>query len=250
MGSSAPAFIMKLLNFTERATAYAQGKGYGSTSIGREVDLVQSFLSAPPRLAIDVGGNVGEYSAELRRRNPELEIHTFEPASTNIEKLTRRFAGDEGIRIIPFGLSDEASSAKLYANEPGSGLGSLTRRNLDHLNVAFDHEEDVRLMRFDSYWTGELGNRPIDIVKIDVEGHEMATLKGFGDAIAATKIVQFEFGGCNVDTRTYFRDFWDFFGERGFALHRITPLGAARVSHYRESDEFFSTTNFIAVATG
>ncbi len=248
MASKAPAFLMKLLNFTERAAAYAQGKGYGSTSIGREVDLILSLLPAAPRLAIDVGGNIGEYSAELRRRNPDLEIHTFEPASTNIAKLAERFDQDQRIHIIPCGLSDAASSATLYANEPGSGLGSLTRRNLDHLNVTFDHQEDVRLMRFDTYWAGELGSRPIDIVKIDVEGHEMATLAGFGDALDQTKLVQFEFGGCNIDTRTYFRDFWTFLTGKGFTIFRITPLGAAPVTRYRESDEFFSTTNFVAVA--
>lgn len=248
MASKAPGFVLNLMNIVERAAAYAQGKGYGSSSIGREVGLVHSFLTAPPLLAIDIGGNVGNYSAELRRRNPDLEIHTFEPASTNIEKLRRRFENDGKTSIIPFGLSDEASSAKLYANEPGSGLGSLTRRNLDHIQVSFDHEEDVRLMRFDSYWASELGRRPIDIVKIDVEGHELATLKGFGDALDATKVVQFEFGGCNIDTRTYFKDFWDFLTERGFSIHRITPLGAAPLAQYREADEFFSTTNYIAVA--
>ena len=58
---------------------------------------------------------------------------------------------------------------------------------------------------------------------------------------------QFEFGGTNIDTRTYFRDFWYFFKECGFILYRITPLGAELIRTYRESDEYFMTTNFIAV---
>lgn len=248
MPAGAPNFILNLLNFVEKAAAFAQGKGYGTATITREVGIVQSFLSAKPLLAIDIGGNIGNYSAELRRRNKDMDIHVFEPASTNVDKLVKRFKDDDRINIVPFGLSDDASSAKLYANEPGSGLGSLTRRNLDHINVAFDHEEDVNLMRFDDYWRRELQSRPIDLVKIDVEGHELATLRGFGEALRVTKVLQFEFGGCNVDTRTYFRDFWNYLGEQGFTIYRITPLGAALIPKYREADEFFSTTNYVAVA--
>jgi hypothetical protein len=92
-----------------------------------------------------------------------------------------------------------------------------------------------------------LAERQLDIVKIDVEGHELAVLRGFGRALAATRVVQFEFGGCNIDTRTYFRDFWYFFTDEGFDLYRITPIGAERIHRYRESEEAFTVTNFIAV---
>jgi hypothetical protein len=60
-------------------------------------------------------------------------------------------------------------------------------------------------------------------------------------------VVQFEFGGCNIDTRTYFKDFWSFFSERGFELHRVSPFGAVKIVGYREADECFTTTNYIAV---
>lgn len=35
--------------------------------------------------------------------------------------------------------------------------------------------------------------------------------------------VTFEFGGCNIDTRTYFQDYWYFFKTFGFRVFRITP---------------------------
>jgi hypothetical protein len=102
-------------------------------------------------------------------------------------------------------------------------------------------------MRFDEYWETHLNKGLIDIVKIDVEGHELSVLKGFGQAILHTKIIQFEFGGCNIDTRTYFQDFWYFFKERNFSLYIITPLGLSKIEKYIESLEFFSTTNYFAV---
>jgi len=135
----------------------------------------------------------------------------------------------------------------LFSDNPGSGMGSLTKRKLDHFNIAFEKSEAVEIIRFEEYWRENLEKRAIDLVKIDIEGHELNALRGFGDAINNTKVIQFEFGGCNIDTRTFFQDFWYFFNERNFAIFRITPFGSQYIDKYRESAEFFSTTNFLAV---
>lgn len=239
--------LYRLLDLVERKAAYARGKGYGTATMASEVAQIRRLLKGRPALAIDVGGNIGDYAAELRRCEPLLEIHVFEPSATNVAKLSVRFRFDSRIRINPVALSDTASEATLFSNKPGSGLGSLTQRKLDHFNIRFDTKETVKMVRFEDYWRHELDARQVDIVKLDVEGHELSALKGFGEAIAATRVIQFEFGGGNIDTKTYFQDFWYFFAERDFDLYRITPLGVERINVYRERDEFFSTTNYIAV---
>lgn len=247
MTFTTPEWFFKALGLVERAAAYAQGKGYGSATIEQEVSLLQSFLKGRCELAIDIGGNVGDYTAELRRKHSRLEIHTFEPSPTNIAKLTTRFAGDNSITLVPFAVSDRSGSATLFSDEPGSGLGSLTQRKLDHFNIAFDEVETVTTIRFEDYWAQQLHGRQLDLVKIDVEGHELAVLKGFGEALGATRVIQFEFGGCNIDTRTYFQDFWYFFSAQGFDIYRISPIGLEKIAQYREGQEFFSTTNYLAV---
>jgi hypothetical protein len=126
-------------------------------------------------------------------------------------------------------------------------LGSLTQRKLEHFNIGFNIKETVNTIRFEDYWQKNLNYRNLDIVKIDVEGHELSVLSGFGKAIFSTKVIQFEFGGCNIDTKTYFQDFWYFFKEHNFYLFRITPFGVQSIESYSESDEYFSTTNYIAV---
>lgn len=246
MPLTVPSGLFKLINGFERIAAYAQGKGYGAATMEQEVKLLQSLLQTQPKLAIDIGGNVGNYTAELRKRNPALEIHIFEPSATNLKKLTDRFKNDSLVELVPLALSDDAGSATLYSNEPGSGLGSLTKRKLEHFNIAFDAEETINTVRFEDYWKTTLQSRRLDMVKIDIEGHELTALKGFGGALDATKVLQFEFGGCNIDTRTYFQDFWYLFKEQNFDIYRITPLGAEKMTRYRESDEYFATTNYIA----
>ncbi len=68
---TAPLF--NIARFAERVATYVQGKGYFTTSIRQENALVHKLLGKSPTLAIDIGGNIGEYSAEIRRRNPNAE---------------------------------------------------------------------------------------------------------------------------------------------------------------------------------
>ena len=82
---------------------------------------------------------------------------------------------------------------------------------------------------------------------MDVEGHELDVLKGGFKTLALAKVVQFEFGGCNIDTRTFFQDFWYLLTEAGFQIHRISEGGPIHISHYSEQEECFRTTNYLAV---
>lgn len=87
-----------------------------------------------------------------------------------------------------------------------------------------------------------------NLIKLDVEGHELDVLSGGKEILGKVEVVQFEFGGCNIDTKTYFQDFWYFFQALDFALFRVTPFGVRLIENYSEEDEYFRTTNFLAVS--
>jgi FkbM family methyltransferase len=239
-------YIFTAFQLLEKVAAYFQGKGYGTGTIKQEVATVLKQLGDQPHLVIDIGANIGKYSQELRKKQIDLEIHLFEPASFNVQKLKNAFSADPLITINPCGIANISGNATLFTNEPGSALASLTKRKLGHVGIDFDCQEDVKLIRFEDYWRSVLNCRAVDIVKLDIEGHELDALKSFGEALAVTKVIQFEFGGCNVDTKTNFQEFFYFFKDNGFALSRITPFGLEFITKYREIDEFYSTTNYVA----
>jgi len=241
--------VFRMLGLAMRLLAWLMGKGYGSATIGKEVKVVLSLLTQKPQLAIDVGGNVGVYSKTLRSTMPNLEIHIFEPSSLNVAKLRAAFGGDHMVHINPIGLSDGKGEAVLYSDTPGGGLGSLANRRLDHFGIEMNAMENVTIICFEDYWKNTLASRTIDIAKLDVEGFELAVLRGFGEAINRTRVVQFEFGGCNLDTRTNFQDFYYFFKKLNFIIYRITPIGLNEIKKYTELDEIYLTTNFVAVNT-
>jgi len=239
--------FIEILAYLEKIFAYLQGKGFGSSTINKEVSSVLKLLSVTPKLCIDIGGNKGEYSSALLKKYTELKIVVFEPSSVNIIHLKNKFEKENNLTIVPYALSNKSGEAHLYTNFLGSGLASLTKRNLDHFGVDFSTEEVIKTVRFIDYYKEYLADSILDVVKIDVEGHELDVLKGFDEVISKTRVIQFEFGGCNIDTRTFFRDFWIFFSEKNFKIYRISPIGAYLIYSYAESLEFFSTTNFICV---
>ena len=66
-------------------------------------------------------------------------------------------------------------------------------------------------------------------------------------ALKKVKLIQFEFGGSNIDSKTYLRDFWEFLSKKNFCLYRITPKGNILLNEYHEKEEIFLFSNFIAI---
>lgn len=164
MPDFAPALLSRPLAFVEKVAGYLLGKGYGTSSLEREVGLALSLHGGEPSLVVDVGGNVGEYPAEIRRRCPGARVHVFEPAATNIARLRQRFGADPALIVNPVALADSDGEAFLHADEPGSGMASLAKRDISHVGRSFEHREAIRTMRFERYWRESLAGAPLDIV--------------------------------------------------------------------------------------
>jgi len=239
--------LNKILYFIEKSVASLQGKGWGTGSVAKEFSSAISLLENKQMgLCIDIGGNKGTYTEQIVQKFPQAKVVVFEPANINVETLKSKFGDNPNITVEPVGVSNSSGAATLYSNEDGSGLASLTKRRLDHFNIEFENTENIETIVFEDYWKDVLKQQHIDVCKIDIEGHELDALAGFGEALNHIDVIQFEFGGCNIDTRTFFQDFWYFFTENNFEIYRITPFSTVKITRYRELDEFFRTTNYLA----
>lgn len=239
----------------EAASHIALGKGWGATTVRQEVaeclGQVSAYFSGAaeeegPLVALDIGANKGAWTEALLECVPDAEIVCFEPSLEAFEELSRKYSRQPNVRLVRAAVGSSHGTATLWADTPGSGLASLTKRRLHHYGVEFDFSEDVDVLTLDE-WCERNKVFPT-LIKIDVEGHELDVLKGALRMIKRSKVVQFEFGGANIDTKTFFQDFWYFFKEVGFELRRIAPGGLIEIRKYREIDEHFRVTNFIAVA--
>lgn len=251
---TANLFIQTILHYNVILSQYLQGIGAGSSVGASGEGSLLKRLAAKEIIRcciLDVGANQGQYAKQVLSHfeKDAVDLHCFEPSPTTYRILTDALMGYPNLNLNNMALGNQAGSAKLYSDKEGSGLASLTKRKLDHFGITFTRSEDVIVDTVDHYCEVH-GIIHIDLLKIDVEGHELDVLQGADCMLKTGKVdmVTFEFGGCNIDTRTYFQDFFYFFLERQMSIYRITPSGyLMRILKYAEIQEQFRTANYVAL---
>lgn len=235
---------------------YFMGIGAGSdvTSSGESVlvqKLRQRYRERDARLCVfDVGANKGQFLRLMQTGLPGIPVifHVFEPAKVAFQVLQKNIQNLPHIYLNNIGLGKTSGQAELYYNKPGSGLASLSKRRLEHLDIHFDLVETIQMTTLDEY-CAQHAVKQIDLLKLDVEGYEFAVLQGGAETFRAGKVwaLTFEFGGSNIDSRTYFQDFWYLLHDYGMkSFFRITPSGyLSPIREYCEIHEQFRTTNYL-----
>lgn len=230
---------------------YLQGIGSGAGVQSSGEDVLIKIISGveTEKTIFDVGANVGDFTEMIDSNVDNTTIHLFEPQESLATDLSDKYSSDENKYVNEFALSDEVSETNIHYNKEGSGLASMSKRRLDHMDIEFNKEELVQTETLDKYCR-ENEIEEIDLLKIDVEGHELNVLRGADEMLSSKSIefISFEFGGANIDSRTYFQDYFYFFNKYGYTIHRILPRGTLyELDSYSELDEKFRTTNFVAI---
>jgi FkbM family methyltransferase len=225
-----------------------QGKGYGGATIADEVAAAAPYIPQGATV-LDIGANQGLWTRALLRQCPDVAaVYAFEPSRHNWRAIEA--IGDARVHLVAAAVSNRAGSATLHSCAPGSPLASLALRRLDHVGIAFNEEETVTAVTLDGF-IAEHGIENVAFAKLDIEGYELMALEGASSALRDHRIraLAFEFGGTNIDTRTYFRDFWHLLTGAGYRLFRIAPGGRLwPITAYSESLECFLLSNYLAVA--
>jgi FkbM family methyltransferase len=162
-------------------------------------------------VVFDVGANVGNYARLIARCVPSASIYAFEPSKPIYEQLAQNVAhwsGEATIKTFNVGFSDEDRSAELYSytveGQEVSLISSIDRRlPTQVVKVEISGTERIEVRTLDRFCE-EQGISRIDFLKLDVEGHELAALRGARRLLAegAVSMIQFEFGPANIYSRT------------------------------------------------
>jgi FkbM family methyltransferase len=242
-------FPVRGLKALDMMVQSAQGRGWSQGDVHEEVAAVSQLLPGLGRdrspVVLDVGANQGHWTRAFLQSFPRSRMWCFEPSQVAFTALVAELDGC-GVQLVNAALSDVDGPVKLWSDGPGSTLGSLSRRDLDHYGLAFDTVETVEAVTLDAWMVSE-GLQHIDVLKLDVEGHEYQALLGGLSTLPNIDLVQLEFGGCNIDSRVFFRDLWTILRDAGFTLYRLAPRGPVPIKKYSEREESFLYSVIYAV---
>ena len=259
--------LLSFLNFFKvdffeilyRLTAILTGRNRSYYNIGHEFKSVLKFIDKV-NIFVDVGANKGLYSDFVYKHNSKASIFIVETDKRSFSFLKSKYSKKENIKLFNIALGSEKKRKNFYSSYK-SGLNSYFNRkfqldsrvkNSKLLTLKFKKNFNINCLRFldffkPSFYLIDRDNKKIiDLVKIDTEGSELDILKGMGPIIKNIKIIQFEFGSSNIDSKNFFIEFYIFFTKNNFDIYRITP-GIPRKVTYSYFDEVFSTNNYIAV---
>lgn len=140
-------------------------------------------------LLIDVGANVGGYTAMMREAKPEAYILAFEPLQAMWEQLYQRFCADEKVVLTQNAVSDGVGYEQGYAVHEAWTLDKPERARRGRNAASLEREGPgtfpLHFVDLDTY----LGEQPwhqytIDLLKVDTDGYEYKVLDGAVRTIA------------------------------------------------------------------
>jgi FkbM family methyltransferase len=172
-----PPIIFKIIQRTKKALRVGDLRIHPFENIPE--DIVPNWI-------LDVGANVGDVSEAALISYPKCRVICFEPVRATFELLKKRLA-PYGNRVILINeaLSDENGTCEINITT-FHGANSISLQSDFHkdLNphIYETGKETVTIARLDDI-APRIGDQKIDVMKIDVEGHELNVLKGGVDFI-------------------------------------------------------------------
>lgn len=194
---------------------------------------------------VDVGASWGLFSYHLARRvGKSGQLYSFEPHPANAPMLRKLDEARPYVHFSQSAVSDEPGTAQLmvpqHHNRQVTAQGSLAH-GFDDQGVDV-RKIEVPLVRLDDVLAGV----DVDFVKIDVEGHELAVLRGGADMFRRCRpaiLIEIEQRHLSVPISEVFRQIEDF----GYHLCYVTESALRPIAEFDverdqmsvvDSDEF------------
>lgn len=177
-------------------------------------------------LIIDIGANIGEYTKLFKKVYVNSKIICFEPQSKIFMKMKKNLASYNNISFYNCAVGNENTAKELNINLGSSYISSFSDFNENSIYFKIRKKllknnnnniyENVKVIRLDS--VEEIKSKKIDLIKIDVEGHELEVLEGLGSVINDTEMIMLEIHNSKMYKNYDAKKIENFLFNKGFQI--------------------------------
>ncbi|MBI5725472.1 MAG: FkbM family methyltransferase [Planctomycetes bacterium] len=206
----------------------------------KTTQLVRRFVR-PGMRVLDVGANIGYFTTIIAGLvGPQGRVWAFEPVETYRQRLiwhldANGLAGRA--EVFDYGLSDRQRSLEIVMEESTASL---------HPTTAGGDRQTVQLRRLDDI-AGELRIDRIDLIKIDIDGHEPFFLAGAQQTIRKHRpVMVMEFNQASLDAASSdVRRLYEQLTDLGYQLYseKTGQPFQSRLEFLRECGNFRRSAN-------
>ena len=193
--------------------------------------MVQKLL-ASAKQAFDVGANLGVWTVLMSKANPQARVHAFEPNPATWPLLEKNISWNRclNVSLNRAAVSDTTRQVAFQVPTKASIFGRIVpaQGGVDE-EGRFSNSDMflVPAVRLSEYCATHLIEE-IDFLKIDIEGHELAALKGLGDLFSQRRVksIYIETIRENHDRMgTQFFELLKFIHDCGYKFYRLSTSG-------------------------
>lgn len=145
--------------------------GYYEKPLG---DLIKRILQ-PGDVFLDIGANIGYFSLLAANNEPTSKIISFEPVKNLFQKLEENISVNniKNITALNVAIGDIDEERELFISA-ADNLGMSSFHQPENYS---GKKEKVKVISIDSWFKTARLSR-VDLIKLDIEGSELAALKG------------------------------------------------------------------------
>lgn len=146
-------------------------RGYEAATVALFVDKARRA-----RTFVDAGAATGLFCLVACAVNPSLHIHAFEPVPATAAALRRNVEiNGFNVAIHNVGLSDRSGSCSFVTSADHPEINHIPRKGVQYDETKWQWQHaTVPMVTLDE----ALDEAPVDLMKLDVECHEAAVLRG------------------------------------------------------------------------
>lgn len=165
-----------------------------------------------PRDVIDVGAFEGEWTADFWKVWPDAPVTMIEPLPEKRALLEDRARSVPGSRALSLALDAKAGEARFQKGESNSRIVRGGQESADEFIVVSTTLDQ----------TSEHGLSP-NLLKLDVQGHELEVLKGGTGTIQRVEVLILEISVLKIGEVPIFREVDRYLETLGFRLYDLLP---------------------------